>query len=159
MTARTDKDEKQHQLLVAELVELFQAKGFTVSGADGVPGYHPPLELRNDGYGDQEDKSPDVYAYDATEGRYIIGEAKTGERDLESEHALTQYNVFLDQRHRQSGRQALLYIILPPTVVPEFNTLITHYIHPDYWESIVIVSSKQWKDPDAGSNPDEDART
>jgi hypothetical protein len=134
-------DLAQHQSLVEELVTLFKNEGFEVSGADGVEGYYPPQELRNDGYGDQEDKTPDVFAYDPVEKRSVIGEAKTGKNDLETEHALTQYNVYLDQFHRLTGHQAMLYVIVPSSIVPEFNTLITHYIHPDYWRSIVLVSS------------------
>ncbi len=141
---RPKKDFEKHLSLIGELVELFRNEGFTVSGAVGVEGFHPPLELRNDGYGDQEDKSPDVYAYDEQHQRYVIGEAKTGARDFESEHSLTQYNVFLDQFHRINGQQALLYVIVPSSKVPEFSTLITHYLHPDYWSSIVLVSSKKW---------------
>jgi len=76
----------------------------------------------------------------------MIGEAKTGNNDFESDHALTQYNVFLDQSDREAGQQAVLHVIVPSSKVPEFNSLITHYIHRDYWESIVLVSSKTLAD-------------
>jgi hypothetical protein len=140
----SDQDQAKHQSLVAELVELFQAEGFVISGADGVEGFFPPIELRNDGYGDQEDKIPDVYAYDEKEKRYIIGEAKTGDSDLETEHSLTQYNVFLDQIHPTTHSSALVYFILPSKNVVEFNSLITHYIHRDLWKNLVVVQSKHW---------------
>lgn len=143
-------DPAEHQLLINELVEVFRKEGFHILGVDGVTGIPPAKRLRNDGYGDQQDKSPDVYAFDPKQGRAIIGEAKTGNGDLETEHALTQYNVFLDQIDRSSGRQALLYIILPPAVIPEFNTLITHYIHREYWQSIILVSSTTWDLNNAG---------
>ncbi len=133
----------KHQRLVAELVNVFQQNGFEVLAADNVPGFPLPNGLPNDGYGDQENKSPDVYAFDPASMRYIIGEAKTGDNDLETEHSLTQYNVFLDQFDENTSRQARLYVILPPAKVAEFNTLITHYIHRDYWGSIVIVQSKE----------------
>ncbi len=134
--------EEKHQKLVEELVELFRARGFSILGADGVAGFPPPKSLPNDGYGDQEPKSPDVYGFDKTSNRYVIGEAKTGENDLETEHALTQYNVFLDQFDSTTGKQAQLFIILPAGKVAEFNTLITHYIHRDYWGSIILVQSR-----------------
>lgn len=143
---RSAKDLEKHQSLVTELVELFQHEGFEVSGADGVEGFYAPVELRNDGYGDQEDKAPDVYAYDGAKKCYIIGEAKTGNGDFETEHSLTQYNVFLDQFNRTTGAQALLYIIVPALKVAEFSALITHYIHPDYWKSIVLVRSTRWEE-------------
>ena len=137
-------DPKEHQLLIDELVEVFRKEGFRILGADGVAGISRVKMLPNDGYGDQQAKTPDVYAFDPKRQRHIIGEAKTGNGDLETEHALTQYNVFLDQFDRSTGKQALLYIILPPSCIPEFNTLITHYIHREYWGSIVLVSSTTW---------------
>lgn len=139
---RTDIDQANHQSLIAELVELFLQERFAVSGADGIEGYYPPIELRNCGYGDQEDKMPDVYAFDAVRGQYIIGEAKTGSGDFETEDSLTQYNVFLDQRHPATRVPSLVYFIVPSSRVAEFNTLITHYIHRDLWKNITVVPSK-----------------
>ena len=131
-----------HSALVKELLEFFLDRGFRILGADGVGTYPEPKQLPNDGYGDQQPKAPDVYAYDKESKRYIIGEAKTGEGDFETDHALTQYNVFLDQFDRATGQQALLYVIVPDAKLAEFNTLITHYIHRDYWKSIIVVCSK-----------------
>ncbi len=135
-------DPETHALLVKELVDVFRTRGFRILGADGIPGIGPVTALPNDGYGDQQPKAPDVYAFDSTTGCYIIGEAKTGQGDFETEHALTQYNVFLDQFDKHSGAPAILFVIVPPSRLPQFNSLITHYIHPDYWAKIVIVSSK-----------------
>ena len=140
------RDLEKHQSLVEELVQVLQEQGFLVNSADGVEGFSSPLELHNDGYGDQEDKTPDVSAYDQSRKCYIIGEAKTGAGDFETEHALTQYNVFLDQFDKRTGMQAVLYVIVPAVKVAEFNSLITHYIHRDYWGNIVLVSSSHWKD-------------
>ncbi len=142
MSERRDSD--KHLDLVAELLEVLLAEGFTIIEAEGKWGYPVTLPLHNDGYGDQEDKRPDIYAYDGKKKRYVIGEAKTGDGDLETEHALTQYNVFLDQVDRQTGNRAALYVIVPAAKVPEFSALITHYIHRDYWQHITLVSSKRW---------------
>ena len=139
-------DPEKHTSLIAELLEVLKDRGFTILGADGVLDHASVPPLHNDGYGDQENKAPDIYAYDARRHCFIIGEAKTGNGDFETEHALTQYNVFLDQFDKTSGLQADLYIIVPASKVPEFNSLITHYIHPEYLESIVVVSSKTQKD-------------
>lgn len=143
---RSTEDLEKHQSLVEELVEIFRRKGFTVTEAEGQADFQSPRELHNDGYGDQEDKAPDVYAYDPDNKIHVLGEAKTGMNDLETDHALTQYNVFLDQEERRTGKRSKFYIILPSTKVPEFNTLITHYIHRDYWQHIVVVSSLRWKE-------------
>lgn len=134
-------DAEYHQTLVEELVEIFRVRGFRLLGAESVPGVPFPLPLPNDGYGDQEEKTPDVIAYDEKNRCVVIGEAKTGEGDLETDHALTQYNVYLDQFDSRRGTRATLYVILPEGKVPEFNSLITHYIHPDYWKHIVVVPS------------------
>jgi hypothetical protein len=135
-------DPEKHAALVEELVSLFKERGFRVVNADGVSGHPMVRPLHNDGYGDQEDKAPDILAYDEKRHCSIIGEAKTGNSDFETDHALTQYNVFLDQFDKTSTLQADVYFIVPASKVPEFNSLITHYIHPDYLESIFVVSSK-----------------
>ncbi|MBM4168171.1 MAG: hypothetical protein FJ215_03315 [Ignavibacteria bacterium] len=138
--------EEKHQSLVTELCLLFTNASFDIIAADGVEGYSAPMPLENRGYGDQQQKTPDVYGYDRKRKVYVIGEAKTGDDDLETEHALTQYNVYLDQPDPRTGKQAFLYVILPANKVPEFNTIITHYLHPDYWPYLVVVSSLRWPD-------------
>ncbi len=143
---RSPEDAEKHLSLIEELLEIFQRDGFQISEADGQEGFAMPLPLHNDGYGDQEDKAPDIRAYDPANKLYVLGEAKTGSNDLETEHALTQYNVFLDQEDKRTGKKSRLYIILPSMKVPEFNTLITHYIHRDYWQNIVLVNSVRWKE-------------
>lgn len=140
MHFRDDPD--KHNALVEELVEIFRDRGYRIIGADAVSGIAAVRPLPNDGYGDQQPKAPDIYAYDERTGCYIIGEAKTGQGDFETEHALTQYNVYLDQFDKSTGAPAILFVIVPSSKVPEFSSLITHYIHPDYWGKIVIVSSK-----------------
>lgn len=143
---RSPIDLEKHQSLIAELVEIFRSEGFTVTEAEGMSEFQSPRELHNDGFGDQEDKAPDVYAYDPKRKLHVLGEAKTATDDLETDHALTQYNVFLDQEDKRTGRRSKLYIILPSMKVPEFNTLITHYIHREYWQNIVVVSSVRWRE-------------
>ncbi len=143
-TNRSPEDFRKHQSLVEELIGWLEEQGYRIDGADGVEGFAVPLELENDGYGDQQDQVPDVAGFDIPGQRLVIGEAKTGKGDLETEHALTQYNVFLDQVHPRSLRQAMLFIIVPSAIVAEFNTLITHYIHPDLWGNITVVQSRKW---------------
>jgi hypothetical protein len=138
------EDSEKHLDLIQELIDIFLQRHFTILGAVPGLGYPRAVRLSNDGYGDQEDKEPDIYAYDEGRARYIIGEAKTGEGDLETEHALTQYNVYLDQVHARNQERAEVYIIVPEKSVPEFSSLITHYIHREYWGNIVVVRSKRW---------------
>ena len=143
---RSPEDLEKHQSLITELIEIFQREGFSITEAEGESDFQPPRELHNDGFGDQENKAPDIYAYDPKTKFHILGEAKTGTNDLETDHALTQYNVFLDQEDTRTGRRSKLYVILPSMKIPEFNTLITHYIHREYWQHLVLVSSVRWKE-------------
>ena len=135
------KAEQHRQLLIDELRALFVRSGLKIIGSGGSGSYDPPPKLRNEGYGDQEDKRPDIFAIDETTGHYVIGLARLGVGDLETDHALTQYNVFLDQFDPRTGERARMIVILPASKVAEFNTLITHYIHPELWGSISVVGS------------------
>lgn len=135
------KEEQQRQLLIDELTALFVRSGLKIIGAAGAAKYDAPPRLRNEGYGDQEDKRPDIFALDEKSGNYVIGLARLGANDLETDHALTQYNVFLDQFDPRTGERARMIVILPASKVAEFNTMITHYIHPDLWGSISVVGS------------------
>lgn len=143
---RSPEDTEKHQSLIDELIEIFEQEGFSITEAEGQQAFVRPHELHNDGYGDQQDKAPDIYAYNAKNKQYILGEAKTGSGDLETDHSLTQYNVFLDQEDKRTGKKAKLYLIVPSMKVPEFNTLITHYIHREYWQYLVLVNSVRWKE-------------
>ena len=53
----------KRELLVHELLEYFKKEGFRILAAKNVSGYHVPSAVPNDGYGDQEDKAPDILAY------------------------------------------------------------------------------------------------
>jgi hypothetical protein len=129
--------------LVKELLNHFTSEGYTIIGVKGVPGYRPPEELHNDGYGDQKNKSPDVFAFDETSKRFVIGVVKTSNEDLESPHSLTQYDVFFDHKNAQNGKSSRVCFILPSETIAEFTAIITHYIHPDYWNNMTIVRSKK----------------
>jgi hypothetical protein len=136
-------DIERHQELVEELLTIFIRQGFHILAAVGIPGLPSPQPLTNDGYGDQEKKAPDIYAFDDKRKSYIIGEAKTGNADLDTIHAMTEYNVYLDQFDPQQGHHAIVYVILPADKIPEFNSFVTHYVHSDYLPRIVVVASRQ----------------
>jgi hypothetical protein len=122
---------------------MFVKGGLKIIGAVGAEEFDAPPRLKNEGYGDQEDKRPDVFAMDDKTGQYVIGIARLGENDLETDDALTQYNVFLDQFDPRTGERARMIVILPTAKVAEFNTLITHYIHPELWDCISVVGSQR----------------
>lgn len=134
-------EERLRQVLIQELTGMFEGGGLKILGAVGSEKYDAPPRLKNEGYGDQEDKRPDVFALDEKTGQYVIGIARLGGSDLETDDALTQYNVFLDQFDPRTGERSRLIVILPSSKVAEFNTLITHYIHPELWGAISVVGS------------------
>ena len=128
--------------LVKELIVFFLSEKYAIVSALDHEGYPQPSPLRNDGYGDQEEKYPEVLAYDMTEKRFAIGVIKRSGEDLESAHSLTQYDVYFDHRNPENGKPSRVCFLLPPDVIPQFTGVITHYIHPEYWENMTIISSK-----------------
>jgi len=132
--------------LVYELLEYFLKEDFETITARNVDGYVEPDSIHNDGFGDQEDKQPDVVAFDKSEKRFLLGIARTGNEDLESEGSLTEYNVFLDQVDEKYQKPYRLYIIAPSNRMSELTSLITHYIHREYWNRVTFVSSHIFQD-------------
>ena len=59
--------------LIEELLHHFVSEKYTIVGARDVEGYRIPDALHNDGYGDQKNKRPDVFAYDEINKRLVIG--------------------------------------------------------------------------------------
>jgi len=125
-----------------ELLQHFLSEKYTIVGAMDVAGYRIPDALPNDGYGDQKDKRPDVLAFDETNKRFVIGVVKTRTSDLESPHSLTQYDVFFDHKNSKNGKPSQVCFLLPQGLIAEFTAIITHYIHRDYWNNMMIVRSK-----------------
>ena len=128
--------------LIEELLDHFTSEKYTIIGAKGVAGYRSPDELHNDGYGDQKNKRPDVFAFDELNKRFVIGVVKTSDDDLESLHSLTQYDVFFDHKNPHNGKPSQVCFILQPETIAQFTGIITHYIHHDYWNNMMIVRSK-----------------
>jgi hypothetical protein len=140
-----EKDEKRSRL-VRELLEYFNEQKFQTLAARNVEGYPEPDPIHNDGFGDQEDKKPDILAYDGVEKCFLLGIVRTGENDFESEGSLTEYNVFLDQLDERYKKPYRLYIIAPANKISQLTSLITHYIHREYWHKITFVSSRVFED-------------
>ena len=49
----------KRELLIHELLEYFKNEGFRILSAKNEFGYHLPSAVPNDGYGDQQNKTPD----------------------------------------------------------------------------------------------------
>ncbi len=128
--------------LVEELLHHFLSEKYTIVGARDLDGYRTPEALHNDGYGDQRNKRPDVLAFDDVHKRFVIGVVKAPTDDLESPHSLTQYDVFFDHKNVQNGKPSQVCFLLPPDAIAQFTAIITHYIHRDYWNNMMIIRSK-----------------
>lgn len=131
-----------YSALVEELLQFFLSEKYTIVGAADIEQYPHPAALENDGYGDQQPKRPDVFAFDEINKRFVIGVVKITEDDLESAHSLTQYDVFFDHKNSANGKPSRVCFILPPESIAQFTGIITHYIHPDYWENLAIIRAK-----------------
>ena len=129
--------------LVDELIDIFVAQGFIIESAVSERGFSSPASIKNTTYGDQEDKIPDVIAYDQSEKQSIIGMVCVTESDIGSDATLTKFNVFLNCPAREKEKPARVFVIVPASKVAAATDVITHYLHPEYWTSIQIVSSKR----------------
>jgi hypothetical protein len=140
-----EHNEEKRQQLIGELLEYFDNQEFKTLSVHNSNQYPEPERLHNDGYGDQEDKRPDILAVDKKNQCYVVGLARTGD-DFETEGSLTEYNVFLDQSDPRLGTQYRLYIIAPANTISQLSSLITHYIHREYWHRIAFVASRRFED-------------
>jgi len=127
--------------LVAELVRYFVQEGFVVHGALGVEGYDPPPTVRNDGFGSARPCRPDVVGLDSYSRRIVFGLVREDRGSLDSEQSLEEYNVFLDHNAGLREQASVLYVLLPASLLEEFTSLITHYVHREYWHRVIPVAS------------------
>jgi len=128
--------------LVEQLLDYFRSERLTVISAKAIPGMPPPSLLKNDGYGDQLNKQPDAIAFDETQQRFVLGVIKTGLGELETLHSLTQYDVFFDHRNPKNGKPSRVCFLLPSDLIPHFSSIITHYIHRDYWQNLTLLTAR-----------------
>ena len=132
----------KRQDLIEELVELFVNEGIVVMGARELNGYKPPISIPNDGYGDSRPKLPDVVGFDRKKQRVIFGVVRMKRESLDSEESLTEYNVFLDHRAGKGDKASVLYVLVPHSLLHELTSIITHYVHREYWHRIIPVISR-----------------
>ena len=133
--------------LVAQLVEYLRAEGVEIRGATGIEGMESPPLITNDGFGTSRPRRPDVIGFDPGKRRIVFGLVVPDRESLDSEDALEAYNVFLDHNAGAGERASALYVILPQELLNEFTSLVTHYIHREYWHRVVGVAAT------AGSPP------
>jgi hypothetical protein len=126
--------------MIAELIRLFEAKGYELHGAAGMTDREPP-SIKNDGFGSGRARKPAVVGYEPGEKRIVFGLVRENRKSLDSEESLEEYNVFLDHNAGLGKQASLVLVLMPPELIPEFTSIITHYIHREYWHRIIPVAS------------------
>jgi hypothetical protein len=129
-------------ILINELINIFTAQGFVIESAYSGTKNPEPSPIHNIKFGDQKNKIPDIIAYDPSGKQYIIGMVCQADEDIGSDETLTKFNVFLNCPVDQKEKPARVFVIVPASKVIEATDVITHYLHPEYWASLQIVSSK-----------------
>jgi hypothetical protein len=133
--------EETEKRLVRELVAYLKGEGVDIKGARGIEGLGAPPPIANDGYGSARPHRADVVGFDPQKRRIVFGLVRPQRRSLDSEAALEEYNVFLDHNAGAGERASALYVIMPQDLLAEFTSIVTHYLHREYWHRVVAVGS------------------
>jgi hypothetical protein len=128
-------------VLIRNLIEIFLREGFEVKGAREMADYPPPPIITNPTFGSMTPRRPDVIGFDPVRRRIVFGLVREHREALDTEVALEEYNLFLDQNTDLDERAAAVYVIMPGELIPEFTSMITHYIHREYWNRIIPVAA------------------
>lgn len=134
-----DQTVRSRDLLVQTLVDLLANDGVEIKGARGIEGHEMPPEIANTGFGSARDKRPDVIGFDHKHRRIVFGIVRETRESLDSEDALEEYNVFLDHNASMGEQASMVYVMMPHDLVAEFTSIVTHYIHRDYWDRLIAV--------------------
>lgn len=137
-TQHFDTGRDQRHTMIQQLVDYFRRNNITVKAAVGIENLPLPQLFPNPGYGDQKRKQPHVLGIHNETGDVYIGLVKTRDQDLTDDSSLTEYDVYIDIASRRDGIH--IYLMIDEDRIHQFNSFITHYIHPDYWTSLTIVA-------------------
>jgi len=139
MTNLKDKQNTDERtVMIRALAENFRKNGITVNAAVDIDGYPLPKLFSNPGFGDQRRKQPHLLGVHEKDGELYIGLVKTSDEDLMDESSLTEYDLFMDLTIRQKGVRFCLMI--HEDRIQQFNSFITHYLHPDFWPNMMVVA-------------------
>jgi hypothetical protein len=127
--------------LVTELVESFEQQQLVVHAAK-LPNFPPPPAIQNSGFGDGQSRTPDVIGVDRENQRIVFGIIREDKIRLANEDSLTEYNVLLDHKENRGAQASHLCVLIPPSLQQEFTSVITHYIHREYWHRILPLLSR-----------------
>jgi hypothetical protein len=130
----------EHTLLL-QLVAYLRSEGVEVKGARGIEGLDAPPPITNDGYGSSRPRRADVIGFDPARRRIVFGLVRPDRGSLDNEDSLEEYNVFLDHNAAGGEQASALYVILPQDLLNEFTSIVTHYIHREYWHRVIPVGA------------------
>ena len=139
--------EPSENTLTEQLLAYLKSEGVEIKGARGIDGMDPPPPIANDGYGSMRPRTADVIGFDPAKRRLVFGLVRPDRGSLDSEESLEEYNVFLDHNAGAGAQSSVLYVIVPQDLLQEFTSIVTHYIHREYWHRVVGVGAT------AGSPP------
>jgi hypothetical protein len=128
----------QRSLMVHKLAEHLHAIDVTVLSAIELENLPLPKLFSNPGFGDQKRKQPHILGVHKSTGELYIGLVKTEGEDFTDENSRTEYDLYTDLAIRQKGIN--IYLMLHEDRIQQFNSFITHYLHPDFWEKIMLVA-------------------
>jgi hypothetical protein len=128
----------ERRSMIEQLVRHFRSNGIQIQAAVELDGFPLPSLFPNPGYGDQRRKQPHVLGIHEGSGELYIGLVKTRSDNIESESSLTEYDLYFDISARNPNIR--ICIMIHEDRVHEFNSFITHYIHPDLWDRLLIVA-------------------
>lgn len=128
----------QRRCMVHKLTAHLQAIDVNVLAAIDSDDLPLPKLFSNPGFGDQKRKQPHILGVHDKTGELFIGLVKTEQEDITDENSRTEYDLYTDLAMRQKGIN--IYLMLPEDRIQQFNSFITHYLHPDFWEKIIIVA-------------------
>lgn len=135
--------------MVGELIRVFSERGYEIHGALAMEGVPPSPPVANRGFGSGRKHAPDVVGFDPEMHRVVFGLVRPDRKSLDTEDALEEYNVFLDHNEGLGDRASILLVQMPSSLVPEFLSMITHYVHREYWHRIVPVALPEAAEPAA----------
>ena len=138
---------EKEKTLIHQLVRYLRAEGIEVKAARGIEGMDPPPAVVNDGFGSSRPRRADVIGFDPRGRRVVFGLVRPDRGSLDSEDALEEYNVFLDHNAGQGEQASAVYVILPQDLVNEFSSIVTHYIHREYWHRLIAVGATAGHQP------------
>ena len=140
MAEQVDTNDLIRAAMLDDLVGVFKREGYVIQGVKGLEGFDPPPMVKNSGFGSGRARMPDVAGLDSARRRLVFGVVRPNRKSLDTEEALEEYNVFLDHNESLGPQASLLLVEMPVHLLPEFTSMITHYIHREYWHRIIPVA-------------------